>query len=55
MQERPGRLDGGRDDPLGRDDLDPGRGVEPPAQSRLGQERVEHDVLRLAGASWRRP
>jgi hypothetical protein len=42
-QERPGRLDRGRDERLGRNDLEPGREVEPPVVSRFGDELVEHE------------
>jgi hypothetical protein len=41
-EKRPGRLDRGRDQALGGNDLEPRGEVEPPAQPRLGDERVEH-------------
>ena len=41
-QDRPRRLDRAREQALGGDDLQPVGGIEPPAEPRLRDERVEH-------------
>ncbi len=51
-QQGPRRLDRGRHEVLGRDHLETGRRVESPAQSRLGEEGVEHDRLVRASCRW---
>ena len=42
-QDRPARLERGRDEVFGRDDLEARGEVQPPAEARLGDERIEHD------------
>ena len=48
-EERAGCLDGRRDEALGRDDLETGGKVEPPAQPCLGDQGVEHRPRRSPG------
>ena len=46
QEKRARRLDRKRGQTLRRDDLQTRRGIEPPANAGLGDERVEHFVLR---------